>query len=27
VLVGNFLGTEYNYSKLYDAEFKTEYRK
>jgi precorrin-4/cobalt-precorrin-4 C11-methyltransferase len=27
VLVGNFLGTEYNYSKLYDAAFETEYRK
>jgi precorrin-4/cobalt-precorrin-4 C11-methyltransferase len=27
VLVGDFLGTEYNYSKLYDAAFETEYRK
>lgn len=27
IMVGEFLGTEYNYSKLYDKEFKHEYRK
>ena len=27
VLVGEFLGDAYGYSKLYDAEFETEYRK
>ncbi|SHK31873.1 cobalt-precorrin-4 methyltransferase [Tepidibacter formicigenes] len=27
IMVGNFLGEEYNYSKLYDKDFKHEYRK
>nr|WP_330400322.1 cobalt-precorrin-4 methyltransferase [Tepidibacter mesophilus] len=27
IMVGEFLGKEYNYSKLYDKEFKHEYRK
>lgn len=27
ILVGKFLGKEYNYSKLYDKDFKHEYRK
>ena len=27
ILVGAFLGEEYHYSKLYDAEFSHEYRK
>ncbi|PLN70665.1 cobalt-precorrin-4 C(11)-methyltransferase, partial [Klebsiella quasipneumoniae] len=27
ILVGNFLGSEYHYSKLYAADFSHEYRK
>ena len=27
VLVGDFLGEQYAFSKLYDPDFKTEYRK
>ena len=27
IMVGEFLGDKYSFSKLYDPEFKTEYRK